>query len=73
MPVIFEGTKIVAIKYNGTNIAKEIYQDETVFCQSCTANNSSCGTLCKSSSNTGELPCYVNPCCTANIGNGLRP
>lgn len=56
MEIKYNGTKISAITFNGSNVEKVIYNGTTVFCESCTASMSSCGTLCKTDNSGNSKP-----------------
>ncbi len=58
----YNGTTITSVTFQGTNVKKVICNDVTVFCATCSAENSSCGSNCvANSSGSGGSP---NPCST---------
>ena len=72
MPVVFNGSTITSIRFNGTNVAKVIFQDQIVFCQSCTASVSSCGVSCTANNSTSG-GCSPTVCCKSGSSFGQKP
>jgi len=53
MEIKYNGAKIYAITFNGSNVKKAIYNDTPVFCETCRASMSSCASVCKTSFSSG--------------------
>ena len=78
MEIKYNGTKISAITFNGSTVKKLIYDNTVVFCSTCSAENSSCGSSCTaSSSSSGSSKCggicsssnsVCSSPCTVNVG-----